>query len=369
MDWEGTPKYEAMGIMPETPLARCVTNEWLLQVVPFPDSKWLGPLKPEVVENARARRNVFVAGFGDPPDRPARARNTPKKYTFVCVMRNDRQDPDTGPAWCRYRHCKSGHDILLRRVSPHLNVDVEMREWRMSLTGGPILRTKCEDYYPKGTTVTAVAANGGTIYEVNVETDMHAGDSFKPAVKRKCIELGLCSAQTAVHLYHNGMLLRHRSLIRGEYRLNFLKPIEREPEFVRLTWVPRSERPVPPALPVAPASPVAPPTKWSERMEMILEGKTPTAADYSSNDEAPAEEETPPPTKKQKTEDDDDAGNPGRRPFIYRPMVLTPNPLFLNPWWAGSMVLPFPGLGGLSTPVGPGFMMMPSMSSPSSSWQ
>ena len=154
-------------------------------------ASWRGPLQMETVEKINNHNTIFIGYFG----RMNHLNNTSvKKYFFKHAYTTDSGIPIM---WL-YTHCSGKTNLIIREVlpSPEIHVVIKSRH---------------------GVTfVTAVAENDRTILEMTVTEDVRCGE-FKRAVKKKCVQDGLCTNQTNFTIYYENVLMPSNVMLRKDH--------------------------------------------------------------------------------------------------------------------------------------------------------
>ena len=97
----------------------------------------------------------------------------------------------------RYDHCHRTCMLFIRKVQKSPEIHLEVRP--------------CGE----GSKVTAVAESGRSILEIIVYRDIRCTD-VRNAIKRRCVETGLCTHQTSITIYLDNALLDPNTMLRKD---------------------------------------------------------------------------------------------------------------------------------------------------------
>jgi len=97
----------------------------------------------------------------------------------------------------RYDHCHRTCMLFIRKVQKSPEIHLEVRP--------------CGE----GSKVTAVAESGRSILEIIVYRDIRCTD-VRNAIKRRCVETGLCTHQTSITIYLDNVLLDPNTMLRKD---------------------------------------------------------------------------------------------------------------------------------------------------------
>jgi hypothetical protein len=219
------------------------------------------PVPKEAAATCQKRETLFVGGFGAATKGPTKA---PKKYHY----RGTFTHPDGSFRAFKYSHCHGTHRILIRKVQPSPEIHLHMQPMRQG-----------------GVEVTAVAENGCAILEFLVLEDVRF-QQWRGAVKLAMVQLELCTRQTDLTIYHDNILMTSNTIIRCDWIANnknrFAKVVAALDGPVAYgAYAPKVGVPHPAPPPQTPR-----PTRWSSRMEKIMEGVDLVTDDYATTSDA-----------------------------------------------------------------------------------
>ena len=154
-------------------------------------------LTASTMERVRKFLHIHVTAYG-------MRKYTFKSYHYHHAPGTDNLNWGCRRTWC-YEHCKGKSTLLIRQVPPSPEIHAVMKPYFDEWDGKRNKRL--------GSTVAAVAENERTILTYFVRKDRPCGH-FKDLVKRRCVELGICTHQTHLTIYwdnvpmHSNMMLR-----------------------------------------------------------------------------------------------------------------------------------------------------------------
>lgn len=266
-------------------------HHWMPTEPKLPLGNWKGPLFVGAIDRCLRHHDLHIGGFGVTSSHL----KSVKKYTFL----KEYCDKDGKFVMWRYQHCKGNHNILIRRVRPPIEVQLEVTE-HLEVTNVTADRID----FTEAAKATAVAENGRTVLELIVTRDIRL-QKFKAAIKEKCVEMDLCTRQSTINVFRENVLVTSNNILRSDLDAN------KKTRPMSVIAAPDGDLGTPPQSRVAKDGRMLMnwecPSSWTGRMLKILEGDDPTESDYISGDEASPE----PSAKKQKTAVADADNEPG----------------------------------------------------------
>ena len=232
-----------------------------------PQAAWK-PINKYTVAKCHDGKPMNIGGFGGVPGMTS---SHPKKYIPNGVYTHF----DGSYVGWLYVHCRNTHCLIIRKVQASPEIHLEMQP-----------RPPCPILYPcreHTTLVTAVAEDDTAIMDLLIFEDVRF-QQMKAALKKKCIERGLCTQQTDLTVFHDNIPMTSNNILRAEYDANYKRNrlpkviASHDGNFVSGYTYMRHQ--------ASPQSRPPRPTRTEKRAEMILEGDTPASADYATTSES-----------------------------------------------------------------------------------